>query len=227
MELQTQSDRRAARWTGVFYIIATVLLFVGQAFYQPILDAPDVLQAVRTSKATFVFGVLTEFLCALAIPMIAVSIYPILKRFSEPFALAYLLFRILEAVLLIGISHVNKLALVGLSETQDATTSAQALAVLQAQSDWAGAEGLIYNAVFVIGAAILYSALYQTRLVPRFLSIWGFAALLSLSSAVVASIFVELSLFWTVLLLVPIAVQEMVLALWLIRPRDLIQGRTT
>jgi hypothetical protein len=64
---------------------------------------------------------------------------------------------------------------------------------------------------------MLYYLLFQSRIVPRWLSLWG---LVASPLFVVAS----LSLIWTgdpnstfsTLLYVPMAVQEMVLAVWLI-----------
>lgn len=207
-------DRRAARWTGIYFIIATALLFVGQALYKPVLDATDILAAVQAQKTRFLAGVLFEFFCVLAIPMIAVSIYPILRRHSGAVAMAYLVFRVLEAVLIIGVSHVNMLALITLGDS--ATGSDTAMAVLNAQTAWARAEGPAYNLVFVIGTLILNVALFRTRLVPHALSVLGIAAALAIGFAVLISIFVDLPTIWAVLLVTPIAVQEMLLALWLI-----------
>jgi len=73
------------------------------------------------------------------------------------------------------------------------------------------------QSVFAIGAAMLYYLLFQSRLVPRWLSLWGLVA---------APLFLiaSLSLLWTGdpnatlanILFVPLALQEMVLAVWLI-----------
>lgn len=215
MQPLAQQDRRAARWTGIYFIIATALLFAGQALYKPVLNAPDVLDAVQAQKSTYVAGVLFEFLCVLAIPMIAVSIYPILRRYSGAVALAYLVFRTLEAVLIIAISHVNLLALVTLGETAAASPDT-AISVLNAQGAWARAEGPAYNLVFVIGTLVLNAALFRTRLVPRTLSVFGIASALAIGLAALTSIFVDLPVIWAVLLVAPIAIQEMLLALWLI-----------
>ena len=66
--------------------------------------------------------------------------------------------------------------------------------------------------VFGVGAVLLYSLLYVTRLVPRWLSVWGLVG----AAAVFAF---SLLMFYgggTKLLAIPIGVQEMVLAGWLI-----------
>jgi hypothetical protein len=86
--------------------------------------------------------------------------------------------------------------------------------VLQSTSDLALT---LAQSVFAIGAVMLYYLLFQSRLVPRWLSLWGLVA---------APLFLiaSLSLLWTGdpnstlanVLFVPLAVQEMVLAVRLI-----------
>jgi hypothetical protein len=72
---------------------------------------------------------------------------------------------------------------------------------------------------FCIGAGLYYVVFYRSRLIPRWLSAWGFIALVLLFSAVLITLFdrepysVSGNL---VFLAVPIALQEMVLAVWLI-----------
>jgi hypothetical protein len=65
---------------------------------------------------------------------------------------------------------------------------------------------------FVVGALMFYVVLYQSRLVPRWLSVWG---LLGAGLYIVAPI---ASMFGNSLdaFMFPLAVQEMVMAAWLI-----------
>lgn len=63
-----------------------------------------------------------------------------------------------------------------------------------------------------------YFLFYQSRLIPRWLSVWGLA---EAALAVVAGVFVVFSLIsflsaTQVVMSIPIGVQEMVLAVWLI-----------
>jgi hypothetical protein len=65
---------------------------------------------------------------------------------------------------------------------------------------------------FVLGALMFYALLYQSRLVPRWLSVWGLVGAALYIVAPLGSIF-GLSLG---ALMAPLAVQEMVMAVWLI-----------
>ena len=88
--------------------------------------------------------------------------------------------------------------------------------MLLAVREWV--HGFIMSLAFVLGALMYYYLLYRSRLVPRWLSGWGFVgAGLCLVATVYAGFTQEFG-FTTVndVLNIPIGVQEMVLAVWLI-----------
>ncbi|HTP16853.1 MAG TPA: DUF4386 domain-containing protein, partial [Streptosporangiaceae bacterium] len=57
---------------------------------------------------------------------------------------------------------------------------------------------------------------YRSRLVPRWLSGWGIAAVFLLLTACLSALFRHAPVTSFTILILPIAVQEMVLAVWLI-----------
>ena len=65
---------------------------------------------------------------------------------------------------------------------------------------------------FVLGALMFYFVLYQYRLVPRWLSTWALVGAALYIVAPIGSMFGLSLLFFTG----PLAVQEMVMAVWLI-----------
>jgi hypothetical protein len=83
--------------------------------------------------------------------------------------------------------------------------------LLLAARDWAFliGSGLVWS----LSAVILNYLLYQTKLIPRWLSVWGlFGALLSFAAYSLQFFGIKLpEIVW-----LPIAVQEMVFAVWLI-----------
>jgi hypothetical protein len=74
---------------------------------------------------------------------------------------------------------------------------------------------LIYLVVFVIGALMLYSALYKSELIPRWLSIWGLIGAVAILTASVMATF-DLFLGLALLLMMILALQEQAMAIWLI-----------
>ena len=157
-----------------------------------------------------------------AIPLIAVFLFPILRRHNEALALGYVGFRFLEAVLLIVI-EIDMLSLINVSREYlnegglDVSYLQNMGSWTRSWNDWAFS---IYVVVFTLGALMLYSVLYKSKLVPRFISAWGLiaaAVLLTGSVLVMVDVFTEISESGLELILVtPIAVNEMVLAIWLI-----------
>lgn len=204
---------------GILFIIATAFLFVGGALYGPVLDTPDYLQVASPNRTTATVGMLIEFSCILAIPLIPVFAFPALRKHSETLALGYLVFRLFEAVLFVLVD-ITKLSLIKVSELYLAADSVDAALIenigntIQGWNEWGWT---FYVLIFAFGALILYIALYRSKLVPRWISVWGLiAVVLMVTSGVLAMFAIELPEAVFGLLVVPIAVQEMVMAVWLI-----------
>ena len=213
------SNRRTGILVGVLFIIATVFLFVGGSFYGPVLDTPDYLQTAYPNRITAIIGMLIEFSCILAIPLIPVFAFPVLRKHSETLALSYIAFRLFEAVIFVLVD-ITKLSLIKVSElylAADAPTAdvlANIGAAIQGWNEWSW---VFYVLIFAFGALIFYTALYQSKLLPRWISVWGLIAIALMAiSAFLAMFEVELTDAVFGLLVVPIMVQEMVMALWLI-----------
>jgi hypothetical protein len=166
--------------------------------------------------------VLIGLIGVLAIPLIAAFLFPIFKRESEAWAQSYVALRIIEAVLLTIVSA-STLSVLNLSEAfLTGGTAAPALhaasATLQAIGEWSHI--LSVGVVFPLGAIVLYSLLLRMRLVPRWIAHWGlWAAVLLLGGALLVLLGLLSSVPDAIVEFVlagPIAVNEMVLAVWLI-----------
>lgn len=215
--------RRTAVAVGVLFIVATGFFMLGQAIYRPIIDAPEYLELAHPQRATIAAGLIIELVGILAIPLIAIFLFPVLRRQHEALALGYVGMRVLEAVPLLAVTG-NMFSLLDVSEqylAQGAADAAQwqSLGVsIQTLSESTFLTSVGF--VFPVGALILYSMLFRNRLVPRFISGWGFlAAALLLGASVLNPFGVFEGVSPTaveVIVAGPIAVQEMVLAVWLI-----------
>ncbi len=216
------SDRQTAIIVGVLFIIATVMLFVGGVVYNPILSSPAYLDNAYPNRTIVIIGILLEFTIVPAILLIPVFLFPILKKHNEALALGYVGFRFLEAVLIIVIESF-KLSLINVSQDylngggMDASYFQNIGSAIQAMSDWTFS---LYVIVFALGALILYFVLYNSKLIPRIISAWGFiaAALMLIGTVLImVGIFAGISeVGLNLIFAMPIAVQEMVLAAWLI-----------
>jgi len=82
-------------------------------------------------------------------------------------------------------------------------------ALLLAAKDWSG---IVENFPYGLGALIFYILLYQSELVPRWLSAWGLVA----AALMLATGFLRMFGFGVIYLAIPLILNELVLAVWLI-----------
>jgi hypothetical protein len=121
----------------------------------------------------------------------------------------------------LSIAQIYKLSLVGLSQGYlkgggvDASYLQNIGNSIQSVIYWVDHAGLVYLVVFVIGTLTLNAALYQSKLIPRWLSIWGLISAVAILAASVMATF-DILLGLAMLLVMPIAFQEQAMAIWLI-----------
>ena len=214
------THRKIAIIVGIFFMFAVATLFIGEALYKPILNSPDYLDNVYPNRIRIIIGILLEFIGILGLVLIPVYLFPILKKYDEVLALGYVSFRLFEALLL-SIAQVSKLLIINLSQdylnkSKADTSYFQNMGnSIKSVLNWVNSDGLIYLFVFGIGALILYSVLYRSKLIPQWLSIWGFVAGVSIIIATLIHRF-EISTELALVFMLPIAFQEQVMAIWLI-----------
>jgi hypothetical protein len=213
--------RKTAIFVGIFFLAGYIGIFVGDAITGPVLNAPDYLSSVYPNRTQLIIGMLVELLVN-DIPVfgIGVLLFPILKKYSESIALWYLCMRLIEAVLLV-VSKMNVLSLITLSReyiSAGATEASyyRASGILALGGRYWVLE-VLYLVFFILGALILYFILYRSKLVPRFISIWGFIAI----AALIAGNLLDVPDFTQgfsagQLLFFPIMSSEILLAVWLI-----------
>ncbi len=215
------ADRRTARLVGVLYIIGTVAGILSLTVTAPVRDAQDMLISLAANENALVAGALIVLTMGLALAMIPVLMFPILRRHNETLALGYVVFRGgLETVtsMATAISWLLLLAL-GHAYVQAGVpdlSGFQALGTVLLRGE---AIESVSQIVFPLGALMFYFMLYQTQLTPRWLSGWGLvAALLWLATSLSVTLGLIAGQMSTIqiVLALPIGVQEMVLAVWLI-----------
>lgn len=170
------TSRKIAIMVGALFLFSNVTFLLGAfVFVEPILGAPDYLTLASANRTQVVLGVLLELVNGIAYIGIAVLVFPILRRRFESMALWYVSFRIIEFVMQ-TLSDISPLSLLTLSEEfvragSPESSSFQALGtLLLAERYWAFQ---MVTFALVLGALIFYYMFYQSRLIPRFISVWG------------------------------------------------------
>jgi uncharacterized protein DUF4386 len=130
-------------------------------------------------------------------------------------ALGAVAFRLIEGVFY-ALSAVGMLVLVSLSDQLMVGASANASAdLVRDLRDSAHCVGVL---AFYTGATLYYLVFYRSQLIPRWLSVWGLVGTVLGLVAGLLVLFRSIDLVsgTQVVLNLPIAVQEMILAVWLI-----------
>jgi hypothetical protein len=214
---EMNSTRKIAIITGVLFIIATVAILVATAL-EPVLVGTDYLTKVSANANKVTIGALLELVAAFTSVGIAISMYPVMKGASAGLALGSVVFRTLEAVMYIT-AILFLLSLLTLSQKLPSAAAADR-ASLQAVGD--SLLSLRQHAIlagvfaFSIGAFMYYDLFFQSQLIPRWLSVWGIAAVILMMAACVLSLFSDSPVNGYTLFALPIALQEIALAVWLI-----------
>jgi hypothetical protein len=134
-------------------------------------------------------------------------------------ALGYVAFKLLEATMLV-VSAAVLLSLIALSQ-KSITAGASAASYFQASAEvtlvqqfWASRLAAL---AYLVATPILNFLLYRSRLVPRFISVWGFIALVMLATGLAIGVGDPTRGFEPgQLLVVPIILWELFFATWLI-----------
>lgn len=215
--LQTDADRRTALLAGVVFIIATAGSLAAAATL-PTLTSEDYLARLSAAAPQAAWGSILYLVAAFGSAGIAVALYPVLRRINPALAIGSIVFRTIEATMYI-IGIVALLSLLSVSnqfaggETTNQGTLQLIADTLRGVRRHASLMGVF---AFCLGALAYYVLFFVADLVPRWLSGFGVLAIGLMLVACTLAILSDGDITTYVVFVLPIAVQEMVLALWLI-----------
>jgi hypothetical protein len=224
------STRKTSIATGTLLILATIAVLTATAL-EPALTGTDYLTGVANHPHRLAAAALLYLLAAATSVGIALALYPVLKKVNAALALGSVVFRTIEAVFYTA-AVVNLLSILTLGQ-QLATAPADNRAPIQAIADSLLSirdhSTLAAVFAFTLGALMYYTLFYRSRLVPRWLSGWGAAAALLMLTACLLALFTNSPVTGYTFLILPIAVQELVMAVWLLVKgfSPVVQGRFT
>ena len=211
--------KNIARTMGILYILGTISGILSRVVTGSIQSSQDLLASISANGTPITLGALFVLTMGLALAMIPVIGYHVLRKHNEILALGYVVFRgALESVFYMAI-FVSWLLLLPLSQVYQAgSLEASNLRVLANVLLEAKEIAVFGTIVFCLGGLMFYYLLFQSKLVPQWLSGWGFIALIMSLAAGLLAMFGFFGPTSTIsdVLQIPIGLQEMVLAVWLI-----------
>jgi hypothetical protein len=215
-----REHRAAATTAGILYIIGTVAGVLSTVVSAPARDAGDPLAYAAEHSSAVVTGALLVLVMGLSLAFVPVVLFSVLRRVDEVLAVGYLVVRgAVETVcyVLIAIGWLLLVPLGGAMAAGLGTASPAGVRVGSMVID-ADATNAVLALVFCLGAGMFYVLLYRSRIVPRWISVWG---LMAIPLYVAGDLLAMYGVFAAngsgqVLMFMPMAVQEMVLAVWMI-----------
>jgi Domain of unknown function (DUF4386) len=225
------STRKTALVAGVFYLI-TFISIPTLALYGPVKNHRDWILSSGSSSAVLV-GCFLEVIVALAGIGTAVTLYPVVKRQNEGFALGFVTTRVVEAgMIFTGV--LSLLSLVTLRQSLSGAAGADAASLVTTGASHVA----VYNWTFLLGqtlmpglnALLLGSLMYRSRLVPRVIPVIGLIGGPILIAVVIARLFGSAGSIagGGGLAGIPVAAWELSLGVWLVvkgfRPSPITAG---
>jgi hypothetical protein len=216
-----REHKAAATTAGLLYITGTVAGVLSKVVGAPVRDARDPLAAATAHSGAVVTSGLLVLVMGLSLAFVPVVLFPVLRRIDEVLAIGYLIVRGAVETACYLVIAIGWLMLAPVGEVMSAgpgTASPAGLRLgsLMIDSDATGA--VVQTLVFCLGAVIFYVLLYRSRIVPRWIALWGLVGIPFYAAADVLAVYGVIGVDSTAqsLLFAPIFVQEMVLAAWMI-----------
>jgi hypothetical protein len=209
------SLRRTSVLVGVLFLLATVAYLAGSGLIRSVTGDPRYLTIAVPDRHRLFAGVLLELVNCVAVVGIAVLLFPVLRRRSEPAAVGYLAARLVESVIL-AVGTLSPLLLVTLSRVQPHAGGGRGLAETLGGMLAAGEEAGFRTAMIALGlgSLLLCHVLYTSRLIPRPIALLGFVGYAFLLVWGVVGVLVGRDP--STILFVPGAVFELALPAWLL-----------
>ena len=202
------SHRKSATAVGTLFIITTLTFMIGDGILQELFGYENLLPSISDNSSKMVIAIVLQLICGLGVLGIAVIMYPIFKIYNERIAILYLGNRIMECII-IAMSGISLLSLLSLSRDHLIISESAALPFLKEYH----ATFLMLSLVLGFGAFAFYYLLYKSKLIPRFISIWGVIAVILM---VIGLLIDMLGYTPRLLLYIPMGLNELFLGFWLI-----------
>jgi len=204
---------------GVLLILSIV---VGVLSIDPVIDEMGNLESVSVNSNAIKIRAFMQFTLALIYASIPIILYTMLKKVNTSLTIGFLTFRSIS-VAFIFIGWLSILLLLELSDEFLQAESSGSAHFQTLDNLLRSGRDLVNHVamplILSVGNLMFYSILYQSKLIPRWLSIWGLIA--TVLSGILASILLMFNVINIItpsyiMLALPTALLEIVLALWLI-----------
>lgn len=188
------NSKKNAIVVGILLILAIVSGLLTLSLSE-IIEPPGYLLKIAGNETQFVIQIFMGLIMGIACATIVIFLYPVIRRHSEALALGAVCFRIIEAVLFF-ISSICLFLLISLSNEYIKMGASNEIFfnvignILLSGRKWTSA--LLAPLALGLGALMYYLIFFKSRLIPKWLSVWGILGVVLHVSAAVISAFTKL-----------------------------------
>ncbi len=210
-------DRSTTRFLGVAFLLQAMASLVSGLFLlQPLTasgNISSIMHAFADNAMQVQANIVGEMITAIGIVMLGTLLYLTLKRVDVRIALVAMGLYLMEATVLV-VSRISVFLLLLVS--QEAGTAAdpvylQTLGKLFYEAQEFGYS--LHMVPFALGATLFYFLFFKSRLIPRWLSIWG---LIAAPMALVGSVLLLFSITVPIIVFLPNLPFELTIGVWLL-----------
>ena len=218
--------RMNAVMAGALYFLGTVFGVLGGVIGGEVLTSlisgkllagVDLLGLVAADSSRLTVGAFLTLMMGISLVAMTVFLYPVFRKDSEGLAMGLVLFRgaVEGAGYLISTLGVLTLVALGNEYVASGADSAALQSMGNVVYQFLNLKSPVGTIIFLIGATCLYLSFYRTRLIPRWLTVWGMIAVVFYMASTLLKFFhMGTGIgFYLEMIMAP---QEMVMAVWLI-----------
>jgi len=211
------TNKKTARILGVVFLLSWVTGVLGMSLsglWSMSTESSTFLINVAADSIQMKISILIDLIASASVVALGIMLFVSLKDQNKVIALLGLGLFIVEAIML-AVSRISVFSLLALSEEYvkaGAPDSSYFHTLGKLFVVASGSGYLIVMFFYGLGGMMFYSLFYTSKLIPRFLSVWGLIAI----TMVLIDALLTISGDRFVILLVPIALFEVFIGIWLI-----------
>jgi len=208
--------KTAGRLFGIFFILTFLFYGIGSGMIASITGTPDMLENISVNKTPIIIGAILMALFHTVFNIsLSVILLPLLKPFHKNMAYGYLSAAIASTVTLV-LGAIFLLLLLPLSDEfvkagSEISPYFGTMAIILVKGNFYAYQ--LGMAIWGIGGLLLCTILFQSKLIPRLISVWGLIGYIIFISGTLLELF---GIGIGVLLSMPGGLFEIGLSLWLI-----------
>ncbi|MCJ8320172.1 MAG: DUF4386 domain-containing protein [Colwellia sp.] len=213
------TNKKSGVIVGILFLFVFVTSLYGSNLVESLMYDDNYLAIAFANKTTWMLGLIIHFLSAAATIGIVMVMFPLLKQQSIYLAIGYIIFRSLEALMFV-LTEIHSIPVLILSQLSS-NAAPESIEMLKLMGDlfqetrsFSYIIGLLF---FCIGSLMFYYSMFKSEIMPKWLTIWGIIAIIMAFIISTLNLFnVETPTFIAVIFYIPIALNEIIMSVWLI-----------